>query len=37
MIITYDGTITFKWEMVADKYRQSEADEFEPDADSAPF
>ena len=37
MIINYDGTITFKWKMVADEYRQSEADEFEPDADSAPF
>lgn len=37
MTINDDGTITLKWEMVADGYRQVDADEFEPEEEPAPF
>ena len=37
MTINDDGTITLKWEMVADEYRQVDADEFEPEEEPAPF
>ena len=37
MTINDDGTITLKWEMVADEYCQIEADEFEPEEEPAPF
>lgn len=37
MTINDDGTITLKWEMLADEYRQIESDYFEPEEVPAPF
>ncbi|KQB54789.1 hypothetical protein AQS70_20610 [Pseudomonas endophytica] len=37
MTINDDGTITLKWEMIADEDRQIESDEFEAEEEPAPF